>query len=141
MLDKIYINEAKRIRKEYLNNLVYIVTQESVIKGYVNSLNDIKKEISETQNESDDYFRGKLMEIDKKIIDLNKYLLVYYDKIKKLDIDQRRLYNTIKEKYPLISDDNMKNEIINHLDDINKDFIRRNENLYVEIENYNLNNK
>jgi hypothetical protein len=57
------------------------------------------------------------------------------DKITQLDDRQRILWNNIKSKYPGLSDDAIKSEIIESIIPINEEFLRLNASLYERINN------
>jgi hypothetical protein len=56
-------------------------------------------------------------------------ILPYHDKVKDLDKQQRKLYNTIKDKYPNLSDEDMKNQIIPHVVKIDDKYKEQYKNL------------
>lgn len=136
-LDDIYINESIRIRKTYLNNLAKIALQEEEIKKYSDSLNSIKEEINNTDEEEvDEKFQMRIMlDMNKSIDKIQKKLSPYYNEIRKLDTDQKTLYNSIKEKYPFISDEEIQKQIVPHIVIVDKDFMKRNKKLYKKITN------
>lgn len=130
-LDLIYINEAKRIRETYLENLMKIVDKEEEIKKYLDIINRIKDKINKSdEDKSDEYYKSEILNIDKNINNIRKNILPYYDNIKKLDEDQRKLYNNIKEKYTDIKDEDIQNQIIPYIKGIDKKFIKKNKEKY-----------
>lgn len=135
MIDLIYLNESKRIRKEYLENLAYIVDKEDEINIYVNEIKRIQNVIDNSPDDIFEDFVEKLKLIDENINKINKYINISYDKIKELDVDQRKLYYAIKDKYPNISDDDMKYEIMEFIEPVNSEFIKNNSKLYDKINN------
>jgi len=122
MIEELYINDAKRIREEYLNNLIYIASEEDNIKSLTSDLEQIGKDIEESDSKSDTFYRDALFEVEKMIKKATEKIVPYYEKIKDLDKQQRKLYNTIKDKYPNLSDDDMKNSIIPHILEIDKKY-------------------
>lgn len=135
MIELIYLNESKRIRKEYLENLSYIITKEDEIEGYINRIQQIQLIIDDSNQQNIDKFINEVKELDNNINKINDFITIYHDKIKKLDVDQRLLYNSIKEKYPNIDDEDIKNQILSTIESVNIEFIRRNEQLYKKISN------
>lgn len=132
-LEKIYIEEAKRIRKVYLTNLASIVERENDIQIYFKMIEDIKNEVEENESNNDQYYMKKLLEINDKIEIIKGLILPHHEKIKGLDESQKILYNRIKEKHPTITDDEIQNEIVPHIIPIDNDFRKRNQNLYKKI--------
>lgn len=135
MIDLIYLEESKRIRKEYLDNLAYIANNEDEISKYVEIISDIQEQIKKSNNTKEEFFKEKLYEINDNITKITKYVEVYRDKIKQLDVDQRVLYNAIKSKYPNILDEELQSDIMKYVESVNTDFINRNEELYKKLNN------
>jgi len=124
-IDLLYLNEAKRIRIEYLNNLKYISDKEVDIRDYLNKLDDIKKHITENEISNKEEYNKILLDINKNIDILKDYISVYNDNIKQLDIDQKKLYFNIKDKYKDISDDDIKKQIIEYIKPFDEDFKKK----------------
>lgn len=120
MIDKIYIEEAVRIRKEYLNNLIYISNEEDNIKEYISKLKKIQNEIENGELNDEKYYREMLFDIEIMIKKATNKIKPYYDKIKVLDNNQSTLYNNIREKYTNITDDEIKNDILPYIVKIDK---------------------
>lgn len=135
-LDKLYIEEAKRIRKTYLKNLVEIVKKEDEIQVYFGMIEDVRKQVEENGTNievSNDFFVKKLMDINDSIEKIKNVIVPHYEVIKKLDESQRLLYNNIKDKYPEITDDEIQNQIVPHILPIDKEFAKKNVGLYNKI--------
>ena len=66
-LDLIYLNEAKRIRMEYLTNMGYIVMREDEMKVLLDEVESIQNGIDENVNIPDDVRNEKLFEINHRI--------------------------------------------------------------------------
>jgi hypothetical protein len=131
-LDTIYINEAKRIRKIYLTNLTNIVEKEDDIQTFLKMINDIKSDIEDNE-ENENIFQEKLLNINKNISKIKDHIMPYYDEIKKLDESQRILYNNIKDKYPNITDDEIQEQIVPYIKTIDLEFINKNKEIYQKI--------
>ena len=121
MISEEYINEAKRIRIEYLNNLKYIIDEDPKVE-------DRKKEGLKIQDEMKDILNSefndvrktielnnKLMVLEKEIIAIQNIIKPYSEKIKKLRDDSDRLFLAIKEKYPDIDNITLENEIMSQI--------------------------
>jgi len=139
MIDLIYLNESKRIRKEYLENLAFIVKKEDEINFHINEINNIKNIINDIPENNKDEFINQLKIMDENIQKISKHIQKYYDNIKQLDVDQRKLYYNIKDKYPNIDDEDIKNEIIEFIEPVNSEFIKNNSEIYNKINNKNNN--
>jgi chromosome segregation ATPase len=129
MIDKIYIESAKNIRKEFLNLSEKLDKYQNGLKKYVSYLetassdleaiknNDVKKmkEASELKDISEKITK-KLTEIEteeQKIIHLIKPI---NDRIEKLREEENYLYTQIKEKYPKLTDEEIIKEIHSYLE-------------------------
>lgn len=121
-LDKIYINEAIRIRSEYMASLKNILKEED-------SLNLKKSEIDNIQNvmeemvESDMHdvtkrlrLNEQLIKIERIVKDIQDKIRPHYNNIEKLRIDADRLYTSIKEKYPNVTENEIKEQIAPYID-------------------------
>ena len=117
-ISDIYISEAVRIRKEYLESINNINKYQNDINQYKNELNSYREELNRNRNITETQFKEKLEEIDICLAKVKDKLQPFFDTIKTLDEDQRKLYNTIKEKYINISDDDIKNNILNAIKNI-----------------------
>lgn len=124
MIDKIYIEEAIRIRKEYLKNLLNVTKFEKVYQELFEKLEKEKEKVSNFDADiitQDDIFKYvKQLEVDLNLI-LDK-IRPYIEKIDDLDNEQRILYNNIKEKYIDITDEEIYKEIIPVIKDIDENF-------------------
>lgn len=126
MIDRIYINEAIRIRKEYLENLLNVNKFEAVYHQLLEKLESAKLEFDKLDVDDSNLTQEHILKRVQLIsIDLN--LIVdkikpYSEKIEKLDNEQRILYKTIKEKYQNITDDEIYEEIIPIIEEVDKNF-------------------
>ena len=124
MIDKIYIEEAIRIRKEYLKNLLNVTKFEKVYQEIFEKLEKEKEKVTNFDADiitQDDIFKYvKQLEVDLNLI-LDK-IRPYIEKINDLDNEQRILYNNIKEKYIDITDEEIYKEIIPVIEEIDENF-------------------
>lgn len=124
MIDKIYIEEAIRIRKEYLKNLLNVTKFEKVYQELFEKLEKEKEKVSNFDADiitQDDIFKYvKQLEVELNLI-LDK-IRPYIEKIDDLDNEQRILYNNIKEKYIDITDEEIYKEIIPVIKEIDENF-------------------
>lgn len=111
-ISNLYIDEAVRIRKEYLGSLVYINKYKDEINFLKEQLDAYKDELLNKSNITEEFFHSKLEDINKCINEINTKIKPYVDTITKLNDDQKKLYDIIKEKYLDITDDDIKNNII-----------------------------
>ena len=124
MIDKIYIDEAVRIRKEYLENLVNVNKIEKIYHELLEKFENEKEKLSNINSESmsvEDLYKY-VKNLDIEINSILEKIKPYKDKIEYLDQEQRILYNNIKEKYIGISDDEIYSEIIPVIEKVDEDF-------------------
>lgn len=129
MIDKIYIESAKNIRKEFLSLSEKLDNYQSDLNKYVSYLetasvdleaiknNDVKK-MKEAYELKDitEKITNKLNEIEteeQKIIHLIRPI---NDRIEKLREEENYLYSQIKEKYPKLTDEEIIKEIHSYLE-------------------------
>lgn len=121
-IDKNYINEAIRIRKEYYDSINNILKQEKILlkkKEEIDKLRDNMEEI--VHSDIHDLTKklklnNHLLSIDRIIKKIQEQIRPDYEKIEKLRTDADNLYNSIKEKYPNIKEDEIKDEISPYLE-------------------------
>lgn len=120
-LDKIYIEESIRIRKEYVFNIKFIDEFEPYYEKLLSEFEKAKSIIDDIDyDETDerfnkDFFIKLLESLNLKIEESSKKIKPYIDAIKKLDEDQKVLYYSIKEKYPNITDTQMEEAIVPYI--------------------------
>jgi len=111
-MDKIFIEQAKMIRLEYIKNIKEIVKCENKVEEYKQRLTVIQNEIKDVDIET---AKLKLEEVEKNIHNIENILKPYTLKIKELESSADRLFESIKERHPHLSMDEIKNELIPHL--------------------------
>jgi DNA repair ATPase RecN len=118
-----YIDNAIRIRKEFLTVMRDILDKETEIKNYKNRIDELmsinKKYINDNSKSpiqkikkdiSDD-----LNDIESNIILINNKLLPILEKLEKLKKDSKELYSAIRDKYPNLSEQDIQNQIFEKL--------------------------
>jgi len=114
-IDNIYINEAIRIREEYINNMHHINNSDTIIKNIIKDMEKLKDDISTDSDISEDVYKSKLVELDTILNKISVKIVPYHEKIMLLGKDQEKLSLAIKDKYPKISDDDIQQQIIPHI--------------------------
>lgn len=126
MLDRNYINEAIRIRKEYLSNLSNVNELDNIYSDLLIEFNNLKTKIDDIENKHqnvDEQYLFKLLEdINEKITNTSNKIKPFKNNIEKLNKEQSILYKNIKEKYPKLSDDDLYNELIPIIKNIDDNF-------------------
>ena len=123
MIAEQYINEAKRIRRIYLQNIKEILKQEPFIEERKNFAKKIQNEMDiAVQSDLNDVrktleLNNKLLVLEKEIKKIQDIIRPFYDNIEKLKTDTDRLYLAIKEKYPNITEKEIEQEIMSKVDE------------------------
>ena len=118
-----YIENAIRIRKEFLLVMSDILDKETEISNH-------KKRISELMTINEKYIvnnskksienikkdiQNDLNDIESNIIKINSKLLPILEKLEKLKKESKELYLAIKDKYPNLSEQEIQNQIFEKL--------------------------
>ena len=115
-MDKIFIEQAKQIRREFIKNAKEIVKCEERIIIYKEDLNKIHDELSDKMD--DQTIHEKLVLVEKNIKAIEKILEPYNVKIKQLEKNADILFDNIKEKHPTLTTEEIQKELIPHLIEI-----------------------
>jgi len=111
ILDKRYIDEAVRIRRDYLTCVYDITQKEETVMKYkidlensINNMDDVVKTMTESKNISNKILNEKLIDLELNINKIQNELIPINKKIKQLEIDAKKLNTIIKEKYTTLSE-------------------------------------
>ncbi len=115
-MDKIFIEQAKNIRKEYIKNIKEISKCESQVEEYKNKLNEIQEDLKDVDVET---AKDKLTEIEVNIKRIETILSPYTKKIEHLESSADKLFENIKQRYPNLTMEQIQNELIPYLTEIN----------------------
>lgn len=124
MIAEQYIQEGIRLRKAYLENLREIIKQEPVIYSRKKNFEELKVEMENIVFSSEMNDIKKTLELNNKLIVLEKEMKTiqdiikpYYDNIEKLKTERDRLYLSIKEKYPNITGEQIEKDIMSRVEE------------------------
>lgn len=116
-LDNIYVKDAIRIRQQYLSSLKNILKEEDVLNQKKSEIEKIKDGMGIIVN-GDLHDTTKtlklnvqLIKIERIIKDIQNKIRPHYESIEKLRKDADKLYTSIKEKYPNVTEDEIKEQI------------------------------
>lgn len=115
-MDRIFIEQAKSIRREYIKNAKEIIKCEGKIENYRNELNKIQSELHDEMSKDD--LRLKLIDVEKNIKSIENIISPYDKKIKELEKSADKLFENIKERHPDISPEQIQRELIPYLTEI-----------------------
>ena len=129
MINKIYIESAKNIRYEFLSLSKELDTYQKDLTNLFSYLERVtlelqemsKNEVSKIRSKADatnvtEHIIIKMNEIEAKEQNLIRLITPINDRIDKLRDEEKYLYNQLKEKYPLMTEDEIKKEIQSHLE-------------------------
>ena len=128
MIDSQLIESAKYIRKEYLSSYRELLKYEDDIKNLskflfnkVDELKTYNDDIVRNIKTKDDiakvssYLISEIQTIEDEEKKLTKKVSDINGKLEKLRSDEQMLYQSIKNRYPDLSDEDMSKEIHSHL--------------------------
>ena len=121
LINEHYLKEAKRIRQNYFKHLEKINSKSELINKHKDELENILKEVEVLQKraENDQDFQKMMNEqlnlIEAKIESIQQEIRPDYEAIKELRQDSSNLYSSIIEKYPDLSVDDIKIQIIDFI--------------------------
>ena len=120
-LDERLINETLRIRESYLNSIKNFKENEKLIIKIKNELNNayILLENSKIDKE---FLDDKISNLTKDINDLQSITEPIIKIIEKLKYDSDKLFENIKEKYPNITEQELKKFLEPHIKKIDDKF-------------------
>jgi hypothetical protein len=115
-----YINQAKRIREQYIKNMQLILLKDKIIDKYKTNIKNImisnKKYIDSNSDKNLNMIKNslkeKLLEIESNINNISKELIPLIEKNEKLEKESTELFITIKDKYPDLSKEDIQKEIL-----------------------------
>jgi chromosome segregation ATPase len=126
MIQEFLLKKALNIRKEYNKITKDIDVYESMVSGILKSLGKNSEELQDLKNKIDDkkvtdveFAKNEMLKI---ILDLEQesnrtgeHINILNQKIENLRKQELNLYREIKEKYPEMSDDKIKQEIQDYI--------------------------
>lgn len=123
-ISKQYLDEARRIRKEYLENLEKIKDKKPYIDQYRQEVEKYNRDVellpeSGLEGEKlESEFYSKVEKLLEKIEQIESSIKPFYEKIEQLKKDSLKLNEIIKEKYPSLSQQDIKAQIIPYVQDL-----------------------
>jgi len=116
-LDQTYINEAIRIRQKYVVSIKNILKEEDILKQKKSDIYNIRDGM-ENIVESDIHDITKRLKLNKELNKIERIIKTiqdkirpHYENIEQVRKDADKLYSSIKEKYPNITEDDIKKQI------------------------------
>lgn len=126
-----YINNAVRIRREYLTCMSQILEKEQRVNKEKKKIEEILEDLKniygdmESQNNFDgNTLNDRLLDIEAHIKKVQEEFTPINDKIEKLKIEAKNLNKLLKEKYPELNDIEIKEQLDPHLIKCDEQFNR-----------------
>jgi len=118
-----YINEAKRIRSDYLN-FTNFIKKEKLIEKYknriLNLLESMEKFIEKNEELDEESLKEKLndelMDMNTNMEKIQNDVKILDENIKKLKTQSKQLYATISTEYPNLDEKKIQKQILYSLD-------------------------
>lgn len=119
VLPDLYINEAIRIRKEYLKNIDDINSKVDILNVYKDKVDKMKQDINTIPNmdNGEQLMNEKMVQLGLLLDELKKEMTPAYVKIQQLEKDSDKLYETILQKYPNITKEEIQSQILPRLNE------------------------
>jgi chromosome segregation ATPase len=131
MIDRQLLQSAREIRKKYLSIMGDLSDYEKEIKKLSNFLLE-KAEVFKNMNEKDLNQKGskdqllvitqkivnEIQEIEKEEEKISKRIELLNEGLLKLQQEEEVLYQTIKKRYPSLSDEKIKSEVSDTIKDL-----------------------
>lgn len=114
MINPVYIQEALRIRREYLTVLREIISKEDRVTDCRSAI-EARKTKAESGPKDEKAASEYLVDVEREVSLLVSEFLPLNERLSALDRDQKVLYGTIQEKYPELTDDQIRDQIVPHL--------------------------
>jgi predicted transcriptional regulator len=118
-----YIMEGIRLRKTYIENLKQILVQEPIIYEKKKSFDNLKDEMEGiVKSDLNEIMKtielnNKLNTLEKELRKIQDIIRPIYEKIETLKIERDRLYLSIKEKYPNVTNEEIESEIMKNVEE------------------------
>lgn len=124
-IDKIFINKAIKIRKEYVKYVTDINLDIAKLNKYKKEIEKIIEEgdkvVELYDNEANENYRKEMQKIaydlNLNVKKIQKQLIPNKEKIKELEKESDLLYVAIHERYPELTIEDIKEQIIPHLNE------------------------
>lgn len=121
MIDTIFIEKAVAIREEYIKCMENIDIDEKKLSDCKDTIIDLINkgdELTENYEDNDLYsteINEIIQDITNTINELQKNIQPYKDRVKELEKESDMLYIAIKDRYPELTQEDIKKQIIPHL--------------------------
>lgn len=115
-LDQRFIDKSVQIRKEFLKSVKVAMDSQEIVSIYLSELNDLKEDLDNVQD-TDDFIK-KINIIEQKIQLVEKEMSYHLKKREFLEQEEKQLCELVLERYPDITEDEIKEQILPHIENI-----------------------
>ena len=122
-IDEKYLQEANRIREQYLKTLEKIKTKEDIINKYKSDIENvmekntdyIEKHSEKSIDQIKENIKDDLYLVETSINKINDELTPLLDKIDELKDNSSELFTSIKDKYPLVDEIDIQEQVFKYI--------------------------
>ena len=130
MIQEIFLKRAVNIRKDYLNLTTDLSAYEKMLRDIVSTIGEkhqdlieIKNKIDDTKISSVDSAKGEflkiLIDLENESNTLERYIDSINEKMDLLKKDELDLFRDIRQRYPEMSDTEIKSEVQEYIKKLN----------------------
>jgi hypothetical protein len=115
-IDLRFIEQAIRIRRDFLHSLKIANERQEVVMVYLDQLNKLKDDLDGIENKEDLIL--KIGEIEKSILVIEQEMNYHLKKREVLENDSKKLSEMVLDRYPGITEDEIKEQIYPYIKDL-----------------------
>lgn len=115
-LEQRFIDKAVQIRKDFLISLRVAMERQETVQVYLNELNELKNSLDNVKDTND--FINKIKIIEQKIMVVENEMSFHLKKREFLEKEQTKLCELVLERYPGITEDEIKEQIYPHIENL-----------------------
>ena len=115
-IDQRFIEQAVRIRRDFLKSLKIATERQEVVMVYLDQLNNLKYDLDNIKEKEDLIL--KINEIEKSVSVIEKEMSYHLLKREQLEKDEIKLCEMVLERYQGITEDEIKEQLHPYLKDL-----------------------
>jgi len=115
-IDQRFIEQAVRIRRDFLKSLKIATERQEVVMVYLDQLNNLKNDLDNIKEKEDLIL--KINEIEKSVSVIEKEMSYHLLKREQLEKDEIKLCEMVLERYQGITEDEIKEQLHPYLKDL-----------------------
>jgi hypothetical protein len=115
-LDQRFIDQAVRIRKEYLRSLKVALERQEIVKYYIEELQKLNNSLDDITDKKE--LLVKIDDIQKNVTVIENEMKWHLTKREELEKDEKNLCELVLDRYPGITEDDIKEQIYPHIQNL-----------------------